>query len=469
MTPDLALYIVAAVAVACLVLMVLLRPSGAAPLAEFEQRLRDDTERLRAQLHDLGGALRQEIARGTSEGLAAAFDRVQAGTLAQAQELSRFGEAQRLRLEQMDGAAASSHAAVRKLLEDQRETQSTRLQAAMDGFGIRLREEQEQLRALVGAKLEEMRAANEAKLEDMRRAVDEKLQAALEKQVGESFKRVAEQFSEVQKSIGEVAAVASQVGDLKRLFSNVKSRGGWGEAQLGAILEDVLHAGAFERNLKLGRDGGGEVVEFALRVPTKSETEIWLAIDAKFPIEDYDRLLQAGEAGARDDEATARRALGARIRTEAGRICSKYIQPPRTVEFAILYLPSDSLFAEVARVPGLIQGVRHEHNVVIMGPSLLPAFLHTIRVGHATLTLESKAVEIQRLLGAVRTEWDKMDLSLDSLAKRADLLSKGIDDTVKRNRIARRALSSVDRLESASADALLGLDAPSLALEMEIE
>ena len=328
-----------------------------------------------------------------------------------------------------------------------------------DLFSGKLREEQEQLRGLVGTKLEEMRVGNEAKLEDMRKAVDEKLQSALEKQIGESFQRIADQFAAVQQAIGQVQSVAGQVGDLKRLFSNVKSRGGWGEAQAEAMLQDMLPVGAYEKNMKV-REGSSEFVEFAVRIPGKNGDDKWIPIDSKFPTEDYERLLTANEMGNRDEEAAARSGLERRIKAEAERISSKYIFAPKTVEFAVLYLPSDSLFAEVARSPGLIELIRRDHKIMIMGPSLLPAFLHTINIGYMTMALERNVTEIGETLSAVKSEWGKLLPWLDKIADRTDSLKKGIEAVQQRARAVGRKLRSVDVIDHARADAVLGLDAP---------
>jgi DNA recombination protein RmuC len=328
-----------------------------------------------------------------------------------------------------------------------------------EAFAAKLREEQEQLRGLVGTKLDEMRTGNEVKLEDMRKAVDEKLQGALEKQVGESFQRIAEQFAAVQQAIGQVQSVAGQVGDLRRLFSNVKSRGGWGEAQAEAMLQDMLPVGAYQKNMRM-QEGSGEFVEFAVRIPGKDKTEKWVAIDSKFPTEDYERLLTANEQGNRDEETLARTALERRIRQEAERIGSKYIASPKTVDFAVLYLPSDSLFAEVARSPGLIEVVRRDHKILVMGPSLLPAFLHTINVGYMTMALERNAAEIGETLSAVKTEWGKLLPWLEKIGDRTDTLKKGIEEVQRRARAVGRKLRMVDVIDHDRAEAVLGLDSP---------
>jgi len=340
---------------------------------------------------------------------------------------------------------------------------TNQIRESLDAFAKRLREEQEMLRGLVGSKLDEMRSGNEAKLEDMRKAVDEKLQSALEKQVGESFARVAEQFAAVQQAIGQVQSVAGQVGDLKRLFSNVKARGGWGEAQVEAMLQDMLSVGTYEKNFRV-RDDTQELVEFAIRIPVRGGEDTWLALDSKFPTEDYDRLLNANEAGDRDAESKARSALERRITEEAERIASKYVYPPRTVEFAILYLPSDSLFAEIARCPGLIERVRRS-KVMVMGPTLLPAFLHTVKVGYLTVALEKNVAVIGETLAAVKTEWNKLESFLAKLSRRTDSFKKAIDDTRQRARAVGRKLTTVDVIEAARAEAVLGIEGSTFADE----
>ncbi len=445
--------------------------------AALHDGVRAEAEMLRRAFIELDQGLRRELAQGSREGLAAAFDKVQAGLVAQSDGLERFGRAQQgvlgtalthfgaqqgQRLDQVDRsvreANAAMHAAQVAFKQQMGETLdrliassaasleafSTRL-AALD---INLKSEQGQLRALVGTQLEAMRAGNEAKLEEMRKAVDEKLQSALEKQLKDSFTNLQEQLAAVQQAIGQVQSVAGEVGDLKRLFSNVKSRGGWGEAQLEAMLTDILPVGAFEKNFRV-KEGSGEMVEFALRVPGRGGEHAWLPIDSKFPTEDYGRLVAAHEAGLREEEAAARAALAQNIRLEARKIDSKYISVPRTLEFGILYVPSDSLFAEVARVPGLIEAIRRDSHVMVMGPSLLPAFLHTLRVSYVTLALEQKASEIGETLAAVKGEWAKFGEALSAIKKQADTLASGIESTLVRQRAIGRRLTNVDAIDDA--------------------
>ncbi|MGC8469130.1 MAG: DNA recombination protein RmuC [Acetobacteraceae bacterium] len=313
-------------------------------------------------------------------------------------------------------------------------------------------------RTTLETKLNELRDANEARLLAIQRSVNEQLHEAVEKQMSASFARVTEQFAAVQKAMGDVQAVTAQIGDLKRLFGNVKTRGGWGEAQLQALLEDMLPEGSWTANARI-REKTSEVVEFAVHMPMRGSGEKpLLAIDAKFPTEDYDRLLQALEAGDAKAEQEARRALERRLRLEAATIAAKYIAPPRTVEFAVLYLPTDGLYLEAARMPGLIAELGRKERVMVMGPSLLPALLRTIHLGFVTLAIEQNAGVIREILGAVRTEMGKMDKVLVTLGKQAGTMGDTIEAARQRTRVMDRKLRGVEAIEPEQAEKLLELD-----------
>jgi len=294
----------------------------------------------------------------------------------------------------------------------------------------------------------------ETRLAAIQNTVEQKLHEAVEKQMTTSFSRVLEQFAQVQQAMGEVQNAAAQIGDLKRIFNNVKTRGGWGEAQLGAMLEQILPPGAFERNFAL-TEGARERVDFAIRMP--SRTPLWLAVDSKFPTEDYERLLLAAEAADIEAERLAREGIAARIRLEAKKIAEKYISPPDTVEFGVMYLPSDGLFAEVARIPNLIDEIRLREKVIILGPTLLPAMLQTIHLGHITLDLEKRAGEIGKLLGATRNEMGKMDEILIKLAANASTITSNIEKARVRTRAVNRVLKTVELVEGPAASGLLGI------------
>jgi DNA recombination protein RmuC len=324
----------------------------------------------------------------------------------------------------------------------------------------------EAVRHVLDLKLRELREGNEAKLAEIHNTVNEQLHAAVEKQMGESFNRVIDQFTAVQKAMGDVQAVTAQIGDIKRLFSNVKTRGGWGETQVRAMLDDILPPGAYETNKKV-RPDSDDVVEFAVIMPMRGENRPVLPIDAKFPVEDYERLLAASEAGDSEAERAATRMLERRLREEARKIAAKYIAPPVTVEFAILYLPTDALYAEVARIPGLVDDIGRECRVLLMGPTLFPALLRTIHLGFVTLALEHKADEIRDLLAATRSEMLKMDDVLERLAKQAGTFSATIDKARVRTRAVGRKLRGMEQIDPVQAENLLELAGLTMTDDLE--
>lgn len=338
------------------------------------------------------------------------------------------------------------------LLLSRMEQMRAELSERLGHLGGSLGREQAEARATQAEALRTMAEESARQLAAIRGAVTEQLHAAVERQMQTSFQRVLEQFSAMQKAMGEVSAMTAQIGDLKRLFGNVKTRGGWGEAQLRAILDDVLPPGAYEANRRLGQ--GGEVVEFAVRMPVRSASPPVLAIDSKFPTEAYERLLDACARDDREGERAARRALDSVLRLEARKIASKYIVPPETVEFAVLYLPTDGLYAEIARSPGLIDEIGRTCRVLVMGPSLMPALLRTIHLGYVTLSLEERTDTIARLLGATRQEMLKMDGVLEKLARNAQAMSSSIDDARRRTRVVARQLRGLDASEAADVTAV---------------
>ena len=303
----------------------------------------------------------------------------------------------------------------------------------------------------------ELKLLVQERLGEIQRSVNEQLHAAVEKQMGESFARVIEQFAAVQKAMGDVQATAAQIGDIRRLFSNVRTRGGWGETQARAMLDDILPPGSYETNVRI-RPDSAEAVEFAVRMPSRDQPAPLLPIDAKFPVEDYERLLAASEAGDAEAERLARAGLERRIRGEAKKIAEKYIHPPVTVNFAVLYVPTDALYVEIARIPGLIDALGREGRVIVLGPSLFPALLRTIHLGCITLTLEKRADEVRMLLGATRAEMLKMDGVLERLGKQASTMTGTIEDARRRTRAVDRKLRSVEATDAAEAERLLELD-----------
>jgi DNA recombination protein RmuC len=311
-------------------------------------------------------------------------------------------------------------------------------------------------RVLLERKLREMSDHTTQRLAEIQRSVNEQLQQAVERQMQTSFQRVIDQFSAVQKAMVDVQAVTAQIGDLKKIFSNVKSRGGWGETQLKALLDDLLPEGSIVTNARL-REHSAEVVEFAVRMPVRGDARPLLPIDAKFPTSDYERLLAAVEAGDLEGERAARRGFETRLRLEARKIAEKYIVPPVTVEFAVLYLPTDGLYAEAARIPGLIDDLGQRLHVMVMGPSLLPALLRTVQLGYVTLALEQKAGQIADLLGATKREMLTMDEVLEKLARTAGTMQHTIDDARRRTRLVGRRLRDMETMRPDQADDLLQL------------
>jgi DNA recombination protein RmuC len=349
------------------------------------------------------------------------------------------------RMGMLRGALDTAIEQIRTVLSREQGETRLALADARHKSGEQVTRQFETTRAMLESKLREMRDGNERKLAEIQRTVNEQLHAAVEKQMTESFARVVDQFTAVQKAMGDVQAVTAQIGDIKRLFSNVKTRGGWGETQVKAMLDDVLPPGAYHSNHKIRLDSD-EMVEFAVIMPMRGDIRPLLPIDAKFPVEDYERLLAASETGDVEGERTATRQLERRVRDEARKIASKYVHPPVTVEFAVLYLPTDALYAEVARIPGLVDEIGRECRVLLMGPTLFPALLRTIHLGFVTLALEQKADQIRDLLGATRGEMLKMDEVLARLAKQADGFSNTIERARTRTRQVNRKLRGVEIL-----------------------
>jgi DNA recombination protein RmuC len=329
-----------------------------------------------------------------------------------------------------------------------------------------LTEDFSRLTAHVDARITEMRDGNEAKLLQIQGIVDQKLQDGIEKRMTESFAKITTQFAEVQQAVGEVKTVAGQVGDLKRLFSNVKSRGGWGEAQVKATLDDILPPGSYETNMRIN-PATSDTVEFALRLPMQAGSPVYLAIDAKFPIEDYTRFLDAIDAGDAAGERAAKAALENRIRLEARKIQTKYIAPPHTAEWAILYLPSEGLYAEVTRNGGLMEAVHRDHRVIIMGPSMLSVMLRTIQLGHFTLAISQKADLIGKILGAVKHQMGDFTNQFRLLDRNVETLRNNIRKGQTRANVISDRLKDVAGLEGPAAASLLGIpqDAQYLAAD----
>ena len=312
------------------------------------------------------------------------------------------------------------------------------------------------VRTIVDQRLQAMQTSNESKLDEMRKTVDEQLQSTLEKRLGESFNIVSKRLEDVQRGLGEMQSLAAGVGDLKRVLTNVKARGTWGEVQLGTLLEDILTPDQYSTNVKL-HENSQEHVEYAIRLPGNDDGPdscVWLPIDSKLPLADYERLVDATDAAA---ENKAAQALTRVVRAEAKKIQDKYIAPPRTTDFAIMFLPTEGLYAEVLRVPGLITEFLQSYRIVVAGPTTLAAILNSLRMGFRTLAIEKRSSEVWEILGAVKSEFGKFGEVMDKLKRQLNTAAKTVDATGVRTRAMERRLQTVEELPSEEASVQLGL------------
>jgi DNA recombination protein RmuC len=339
----------------------------------------------------------------------------------------------------------------------------------LDGVSKRLGEMTESnrkaldgVRATMDTRLIELQAGNEKKLEQMRVTVDEKLQSTLEKRLGESFKLVSDQLESVQKGLGEMQSLATGVGDLKRVLTNVKARGTWAEVQLGALLEEILTPAQFERNVHV-EPGSREMVEYAVRLPGPKDDPaacVWLPIDSKFPQEDYARVQDAADCGDAEAARLATEGLARSVRLEAQSIHDKYVKPPHTTDFGIMFLATEGLYAEVVRQPALVEDLQQRYRVVVAGPTTLSALLSSLRMGFQTLAIEQQAVEVWRVLGAVKTEFGKFGGVLDKVKRQLDTAGRTIEETGRRTRAMERRLRGVEQLPDDEADLVLSIGGP---------
>jgi len=317
----------------------------------------------------------------------------------------------------------------------------------------------DRVRVTLDQRVRELQEGNERKLDEMRRTVDEKLHDTLEKRLGESFKLVSDRLDTVHKGLGEMQQLATGVGDLKRVLTNVKARGTWAEVQLGAILEQVLTPEQYGKNVCI-RPDTAERVEFAVRLPGPLDdptTCVWLPIDSKFPQEDWLRLQDASDQG---DVAAVQAASDALIRTVRGsakEIHDKYVHPPASTDFAIMFLATEELFAEVLRHPSVVSDLQQQYRVVVAGPTTLAAILTSLRMGFQTLVVEQRAAEVWRVLGAVKTEFGKFGDVLDKVQRQLTTASRTIEETGQRSRAMEKKLRSAERLPEAEAAMVLEL------------
>ena len=315
-----------------------------------------------------------------------------------------------------------------------------------------------EMRRTLDENMVRLQGENEKKLEQIRVTVDEKLNSTLDKRLGESFRTVSERLEQVYMGLGEMQNLAAGVGDLKKVLTNVKTRGVWGEVQLASLLEQYLAPGQYDVNVAV-KPGSAERVEFAVRLPGRGDGDqvVYLPIDSKFPMEDYRRLMDASEAGDKDGTDAATAALVAAIKNEARRIHSKYIDPPHTTDFAIMFLPVEGLYAEVLRQNGIVEWLQNEYRIVVTGPTTLLALLNSLQMGFRTIAIEKRSSEVWELLGAVKTEFGKFAVLLDKTQKRLRMASDSIEDAARKTRTIQRKLSGVQALSEPDSKRLIDL------------
>ena len=458
-----------------------LTASNAQRIDGFAQQLAKLTEANSQQL----GEMRQAIGQ-----------QAQAAREEQSASLARFGETQTQNLnalaasnaQRLDGFAqqlVKLNQTNAEQLEGMRQNMSTHAQtgreeqaASLQRFGATLNQalaaltesnaqRMAEVRATLEAKIRELQQDNGVRLEEMRKTVDEKLHATLEQRLGESFKLVSDRLDKVHQGLGEMQQLAIGVGDLKRVLTNVKTRGTWGEVQLEMLLEQLLTVDQYGKNVETV-PGSGERVEFAIRLPGNGnggERPVWMPIDAKFPKEQYERLCEAAERADLDGANLAARELERVVRGEAKSIADKYLSPPLTTDFAILFLPTEGLYAEVMRRPGLADELQRLHRVSIAGPSTLSALLNSLQMGFRTLALEKRSSEVWEVLGAVKTEFGKFGEVLAVTKNTLERAAKNIEQAEVRSRQMSRKLKSVEALPAEAAQKLLGAALPADAGE----
>ena len=392
--------------------------------------------------------LRREIsdsARGSRQELASTLATFQ-HTLVQ-----QSAEATRTQNTQIDAFSRQ----LSMLQQSVSDTLTTQLQSVSESNARRMGE----VRETLAHQLAQLQQTNSAKLDEMRRTVDEKLQNTLEARLGQSFKQVADRLEQVHKGLGEMQTLAQGVGDLKHLLTNVKTRGIFGEAQLAALLEQVFTVEQYAAQV-VTRRGGNNPVDFAIKLPGRSDSgePLWLPIDAKFPNEDYERLLDAQQRADGPGAEVAGKALEMRIRLEAKSISEKYIEPPYTTDFAILFLPTEGLYAEVLRRPGLIECLQREHRITLAGPTTLLAMLNSLQMGFRTLALEKRSSEVWQVLGAVKTEFGKFGDVLAKAKSQTETVLNTLSSAEQRSRVMGKALRNVEALPDSEAVRLIPLD-----------
>lgn len=472
----------------------------------LERSLREDLATARKDADEAGRLQRDEVSKSMEAFRSAMMDTLSKLSEAQKGRLEEFGkrltdnsDAGIRKLDEMrtavDSRLKTSHEETAKSLDQMRtesnaSAKSTRDESAkslrefseqlvkrvidgfkeqndrLDGFSRRFGElieasdkRGEALKVSVEQRLDKLREENAQKLAEMQKVVDEKLQGTLEKRLGESFKQVSERLEQVHKGLGEMQSLANGVGDLKRVMTNVKSRGTWGEFQLSAILEQVLSQDQYEANV-VPKPGGSERVEFAIRLPGKDDVDgsvVYMPIDAKFPSEDYQRLIDAQDAADPDAVAAASKQLENAIKLCAKDIATKYLSPPHTTDFGIMFLPTEGLYAEVVRRTGLVEHCQRHCRVVVAGPTTLAAILNSLQMGFRTLAIQKRSSEVWKVLGAVKTEFGKFGDVIAKVKKKLQEAANTVEQAETRTRVITRELRTVEQLPADHAVAVLGL------------
>ncbi|QYF91959.1 DNA recombination protein RmuC [Massilia sp. PAMC28688] len=431
MTNTQFLLLMGALVVAIALLLVsMLRARMGAPLANLERELRREMQ---------GGA------QGTRQELAATLAQYHGATVQQLDSMRQ----------QIHLAGTTSREEQSLALNRFAETMQHTLHALTESNAQRMQE----VRSTLEVKIRDLQTDNAMRLEEMRKTVDEKLHATLETRLTESFRHVSDRLEKVHQGLGEMQQLAIGVGDLKRVLTNVKTRGTWGEVQLGMLLEQVLTVDQYAANVETVA-GSGARVEFAIRLPGQSDSgvPVWLPIDAKFPKEQYERLVDAAERADAEGVAAGGRELERAVRLEAKTICEKYVSPPQTTDFAILFLPTEGLYAEVMRRPGLADDLQRSLRVSIAGPSTLSAILNSLQMGFRTLALEKRSSEVWQVLGAVKTEFGKFGDALAQTKTNLERAAKSIESAQTRTRQMEKKLKSVEALPAEASQQMLGVE-----------
>ena len=393
---------------------------GSKSLKEVEASVREELRHGREETRNAGKELREEVSSGLKS-----TNELLSGTL------DSIGKVQKERLETMA-----------KQLKELTESNHATL---------------DRIRNTIDSRVKELQESNDKKLEQMRKTVDEKLHSTLEKRLGESFKLVSDRLEAVHKGLGEMQTLATGVGDLKRVLTNVKVRGTWAEVQLGAILEQILNPGQYDKNVQV-KENSQERVEYAVRLPgPKDDPEacIWLPIDSKFPQEDYSRLQAAAEESDPDTVQSAMDSLARTVKSAAKDIYDKYVNPPFTTDFGIMFLATEGLYAEILRQPAVVAELQNRYRVVVAGPTTIAALLSSLHMGFQTLAIEQQAVEVWKVLGAVKTEFRKFGEVLEKIKKQLHSTVRTVESTDVRRRAMERALRTVEQIPNSESSKMI--------------